>query len=146
MIVPVPSTVAAKDVLAYLFKNMLELHSDNIAALKNRGSLWNYKNLNATSIESIERLYKSKHISQASFNTFPTGTYLHNKPYITYEDIMLMSDKILELIDSPLLRLKYSLLQTSVLHIKPIVTAATVLPFQIEVTFFVEILHSYIAW
>ena len=104
MITPVLSTVTAKEVLAHLFDNVLELHSNNIAALKARGGLWNYKKLHATAINSLERLYKSEHISLATFQYFSDWKmYIQANPDTTYNNIMLMTDSSWELVDLPLL-------------------------------------------
>ena len=136
---PVLSAVATKDVLAHLFTKVLELHSNNITILKSRRGLWNYKKLHATSIEYIKRLYKSEHILLSTFQYLSDWKmFVHNKPYMTYDDIMIMTDKSWELINLPLLQLNYSLIQRSVSRVNPIITAPTVLPSQIEVTIFLK--------
>ena len=59
MITPVLSTVTAKEVPAHHFDNVLELHSDNVAALKAHGGLWNYKKLHATAINSLDKKHNN---------------------------------------------------------------------------------------
>ena len=97
------SPVGRKEVLAHLFKNMLELHSDDITALKDLGGLWNYKKLHVTSINFLKKLYKSEHITLAAFQYLSySKMYVHGKQYTTYADIMLMTCNTWVLVNLPL--------------------------------------------
>ena len=53
----------SKEVLSHLFANVLEIHSDDITALKDKGGLWNNKKLDRVSYDFLNKLYKSNHIT-----------------------------------------------------------------------------------
>ena len=61
------SSVTPKEDIVHLLVNVLEFHNNDIIALKDRGGMWNYKKLHATSIDFFEQLYKSEHITLAAF-------------------------------------------------------------------------------
>ena len=61
-------------------------------------------------------LYKSEHISLTTFQyLLDCKMFIQANPDITYNDIILLTDSLWELVDLSLLRLNHSLLQTSIL-------------------------------
>ena len=90
MITPTMILMMPKEVL-YIFTNVIELYGDNITALKGCGGLWNYKNIHATAMDFLKRLFRLEHITFGAFQYLSDWKmYVHNKPYTTYTDIMLM--------------------------------------------------------
>ena len=91
VITTMKSPVTPKEVFAHLLVKVLELHINNITALKDRGGVRNYKKLLATLIELIEKLYKSEHITLTAFQYISDWKIYVDDNQPSYNNIMTMT-------------------------------------------------------
>ena len=127
-----------KEILAHLFTNILDIDSDDIAAFKSKGGIWNYKKLLGISYDDLEKLYKSDYITLAGWRYVSDWKMYADSVDPTPEAIMAMHSDSWDLVDVIFLRLNHELAKITTVNNKPAVTADTVTTTQIEAVNFLK--------
>ena len=132
-------THTSKEVLTHLFVNVLELHSDDITALKNTGGMWNYKKLDRTSYDFLNKLFKSNDITLAALQYLSDWKMYVDETKPSTDAIMAMTCDSWDLVDVTVLRINHTLTKSTLTtKSSPTVTADTVTASQIEATNFLK--------
>ena len=133
------SSPTSKEVLTHLFVNVLELHSDDITALKNTGGMWNYKKLDRTSYDFLNKLFKSNDITLAALQYLSDWKMYVDETKPSTNAIMAMTCDSWDLVDVTVLRINHTLTKSTLTtKSSPTVTADTVTASQIEATNFLK--------
>ena len=132
------SPLTPKEVPTHLFVNILELHSRDIANINKKGGMWNYKKLHATSIDFLEKLYKSYRISLDALQYISEWKMYVDNYQPSYDNIMATTSDTRETVDFKTLLLNHSLSRTAIVSPKPTVTPSTVTTGQMEAVSFLK--------